>query len=170
MKLNKTNKIETFLCYTFARNIALGENEIEIDTGKLLRAIELASLNTVVDALPDGLSTVIGERGTRLSGGQRQRIGIARALYKDPDIIVMDEATSALDSETEKYINLAIKSLTGDKTVIVIAHRLSTVRHCDQIILMEEGSIRSAGTFEELAKTDPEFHKMIELSKPSFSS
>jgi len=97
-----------------------------------------------------GVKTRIGERGLRLSGGQRQRIGIARALYHEREILVLDEATSALDNETEGLVNEAIKSLSGQKTLIIIAHRLSTVEHCDRIYLMEQGTIVKEGSYEEV--------------------
>ena len=146
---------------TLTRNIALGREDGEIDGEKVLKAVALASLGDLVDALPDGLDTVIGEGGVRLSGGQRQRIGIARALYDDPDILVLDEATSALDYETEERINCAIESLAGDKTIIVIAHRLSTVKACDRILFMREGAIEATGDFETLLRDSAEFRNLV---------
>ncbi len=128
---------------TLRRNVALGVPDQEIDAGKLARAIKDAHLEIVVAALPEGLDTVLGERGARLSGGQRQRIGIARALYHDPDVLVLDEATSALDSETEEAVIEAIHMLQGVKTMIIIAHRLSTVSSCDRTITLEEGRLIS---------------------------
>jgi ATP-binding cassette subfamily C protein len=110
--------------------------------------------------LPDGLDTVLGENGTRLSGGQRQRVGIARALYHVPQVLVMDEATSALDNITEKEITKAIESLKGDRTVIMIAHRLTTVEDCDRLYLMKNGRIEDAGTYDELVDKSSEFRKM----------
>ena len=147
---------------TLRRNIALGCEDDEIDDGAIERALSLAQLNSVVGDLPLGLDTVVGERGTRLSGGQRQRIGIARALYHDPEILVMDEATSALDGETEKEIATAIEQLSGDKTLIIIAHRLSTVRHCDRIVLLDAGRIVDSGGFDEMAVRNADFSRMIE--------
>ena len=104
----------------------------------------------MLNRLPDGLDTEVGDRGARLSGGQRQRIGIARALYRDPPILVLDEATSALDNETEREITRSISSLKGTKTVVLIAHRLSTVKHCDKIIFLVDGVVSATGTYDEL--------------------
>lgn len=141
-------------------NIAFGIPEIEIDITKVIKAIQLAQLEDLVATLPDGLNTRIGESGTRLSGGQRQRVGIARALYEDPDVIIMDEATSALDNITEKLIIESIEKLKGERTVIMIAHRLTTVMNCDTIHLMEEGEIISSGTYDSLINNSSKFRKM----------
>jgi ATP-binding cassette, subfamily B, bacterial PglK len=149
---------------TLKRNIALGVKDEYIDNAKIENAIKLAQLEPVIEQLPENINTIVGENGTRLSGGQRQRIGIARALYNDPEIIVMDEATSALDGETEKEISSAISILTGKKTIIIIAHRLSTIRDCDMLIFMDQGSVRATGSFEELAENEPGFLRMIELA------
>lgn len=116
-------------------NIAFGEREV--DEEKVICALKNASLYDFVQALPDGLDTQIGERGVRLSGGQRQRIGIARALYKNPQVLILDEATSALDNETEADIMESINSLHGNKTIIIIAHRLTTIQACDHIYRVE---------------------------------
>ena len=123
------------------RNIAFGNSDEEIDLYRLNRAIKDAQLEDFVNSLPEGLHTELGERGVRLSGGQKQRIGIARALYREPQILVFDEATSALDNETEAQIVSAIKSLKGLKTIFVIAHRLSTIEHCDRLMQMHQGRI-----------------------------
>lgn len=120
------------------KNIALGIQEDEIDSSKILLAIKSAQLETFVHSLPNGLKTVIGERGIRLSGGQRQRIGIARALYNDPEIIILDEATSSLDNETEASFMKTIYSLKGDKTLLIVAHRLSTLNNCDKILTINK--------------------------------
>ena len=149
---------------TLRNNIALGVDEADIDEARVEDAVKTAHLEDFTDSLAEGLDTVLGERGARLSGGQRQRVGIARALYHDPEILVMDEATSALDSETENQISQAIAGLSGDKTVIVIAHRLSTVRNCDRIVLLESGRVVDTGTFDELANRNVDFSRMIELS------
>ena len=150
---------------TLRRNIALGCADDDIDEAAIARSLSLAQLNTVVGDLPLGLDTIVGERGTRLSGGQRQRIGIARALYHDPEILVMDEATSSLDSETEIEIARAIDKLSGDKTLIIIAHRLSTVRHCDRIVLLDGGRIADSGGFDELAGRNADFGRMVEMAR-----
>ena len=116
---------------TIMENVAFGIEKSKIDEEKVLHALEQAQLKDFVQSLPDGLNTTVGDRGVRLSGGQRQRIGIARALYKNPSILVMDEATSALDNKTEKAVMDAIMGLHGSKTIIIVAHRLSTIEHCD---------------------------------------
>jgi ATP-binding cassette, subfamily B, bacterial PglK len=145
------------------RNIALGLTDQEIDSNKMNDAVQLAQLGGVIEDLPDGLNTLIGERGTRLSGGQKQRVGIARAVYHNPDVLVLDEATSALDSETEKEISDALTTFGDDKTVIIIAHRLSTVRHCDIVILLDQGQVKKIGGFEELIENDEDFARMVQL-------
>jgi ABC-type multidrug transport system fused ATPase/permease subunit len=145
---------------TLRNNIAFGIPEREIDDEKVLQAIESAQLTEMVSRLPDGLETMIGENGTRISGGQRQRVGIARALYHNPQILVMDEATSALDNITEKEITRAIESLKGEKTVIMIAHRLTTVENCDLLYLMKDGKIVDQGSYDNLVSTNKEFREM----------
>ena len=124
---------------TLRRNVAFGLPDESIDEKAMHRAIRAAQLEQFVACLPDGLDTVVGERGIRLSGGQRQRIGIARALYHDPDVLVLDEATSALDTDTESGVMQAITALHGSKTIIIVAHRLSTVEHCDRLYRLEGG-------------------------------
>ena len=114
------------------------------------RAAELAHASEFIEALPDGYETLVGERGIKLSGGQRQRIAIARAILKDAPILVLDEATSALDSESEGHIQEALSTLMKDRTAIVIAHRLSTVRRMDRLVVLEAGRIVEQGTHEEL--------------------
>lgn len=150
---------------TLARNIALGQEDDAIDPTLLNDSVRAARLEELIAALPQGLDTKVGERGTRLSGGQRQRVGIARALYRRPDVLVLDEATSALDTETERDISEAIAALSGDKTLIIIAHRLSTVRHCDTIVLMEAGRIADQGSFADLAQRNSDFARMVSLSQ-----
>ena len=145
---------------TLRRNIAFGLPDKDIDEERIQRAVELARLGDLVSRLPDGLDAVIGERGTRLSGGQRQRIGIARALYHDPQVLVMDEATSALDNITEQQIIRAIDALKGDRTIIMIAHRLTTVMNCDTLYLMDNGRIEDSGTYAELLERNPGFREM----------
>ncbi|NBB77333.1 MAG: ATP-binding cassette domain-containing protein, partial [Bacteroidetes bacterium] len=142
------------------RNIAFGIPDQEIDQKKLQQAIEAAQLTELIERLPRGLKTRVGERGVRLSGGQKQRVSIARALYNNPQVLIMDEATSALDNITEKYVIEAIERLRGDRTIIMIAHRLTTVRNCDIIYMMDEGEIIAQGTYDELLATSKEFRKM----------
>ncbi|HBB31971.1 MAG TPA: ABC transporter ATP-binding protein [Cyanobacteria bacterium UBA8803] len=135
---------------TIEHNIAFGVPDSLIDSERLEQAIKTAQLEELVDQLPEGIKTSVGERGVRLSGGQRQRIGIARALYHEREILVLDEATSALDTETERLVSEAIKSLAGTKTLIIIAHRLSTVEHCDCIYLLEKGRVIRSGSYQEV--------------------
>jgi ATP-binding cassette subfamily C protein len=149
---------------TIRRNIAFGVADEDIDDAAVRRALDMARLAPFVASLPDGLDTVLNENGARLSGGQRQRIGIARALYHDPEILIFDEATSALDVLTESEITEAIRDLHGHKTIIVIAHRLVTVRHCDRIILMENGHIAAAADFDTLARESAAFRRLVEAS------
>ena len=126
---------------TIRANIAFGQQKDAIDDEKINRAVEEAQLSSFIDSLPQGLETKIGERGVRLSGGQRQRIGIARALYTDPELVIFDEATSALDNETEAAIMESINRLHGRKTLVIIAHRLTTIEECDYIFRVENGKI-----------------------------
>jgi ATP-binding cassette, subfamily B, bacterial PglK len=135
---------------TIEKNVAFGVPDEQIDSQKLQRAIQVAQLEQLISQLPDGIKTAVGERGVRLSGGQRQRIGIARALYHQREILILDEATSALDNETENLISEAIRSLSRTKTLILIAHRLSTVEHCDRIYVLERGRIVKSGNYQEV--------------------
>lgn len=140
-----------YLCDdTLEKNIAYGIDDSLISQESLRRSLSQSQLETFVDSLKDGLGTFVGERGVRLSGGQIQRIGIARALYHDPDILVLDEATSALDQETERGVMDAVKALKGSKTVIVVAHRLSTVEYCDRLYKFENGKIIDFGKSDEV--------------------
>ena len=133
-------------------NVTFGIPEEQIDETCLRRALEEAQMKEFVDSLPEGLDTVIGESGVRLSGGQRQRIGIARALYNDPDVLVLDEATSALDNETEKAVMDAINRLAGNKTLIIIAHRLTTITNCDVIYEVKDRQIKRVALGYDSAK------------------
>lgn len=135
---------------TIERNIAFGVSDDQIDPQRLNNAIRSAQLSELIAQLPEGTQTMVGEHGVRLSGGQRQRIGIARALYHEREILVLDEATSALDNETENLISQAIQDLSGTKTMIIIAHRLTTVEHCDRIYEMQKGQIVKCGSYEEV--------------------
>jgi ATP-binding cassette subfamily C protein len=141
-------------------NIAFGLEEAEVDSDKLQKAIEVAQLTDFIEQLPEKENTKIGERGIRLSGGQRQRIGIARALYDNPEILVMDEATSSLDNITERFIIEAIEKLKRNRTIIIIAHRLSTVKNCDQLYILKQGKIIDQGTYDELINKNKEFKDM----------
>jgi ABC-type multidrug transport system fused ATPase/permease subunit len=148
---------------TVRENVALGIPLELIDDSLVWEALERAQLSTFLKGSRDGIDTVVGENGVKLSGGQRQRLGIARALYSRPKLLVLDEATSALDAETERIITETLDSLAGDVTLIVIAHRLATVRHCDQVIHLSEGRITGRGTFEEVRTQVPEFNRQAEL-------
>jgi len=149
---------------TLRRNVAFGLRDEEIDDARIAHVLDLARLTDVVAKLPNGLETKLGEFGSRLSGGQQQRIAIARALYRDPDVLVFDEATAALDNETEYEINQAMTALAGQKTILLIAHRLSTVRKCDRIVLMKQGRVAEVGTFDELNSTNQDFRRLVDLS------
>jgi ABC-type bacteriocin/lantibiotic exporter with double-glycine peptidase domain len=150
---------------TVAANIAFGIPESMRDITAIKQAAHVANLHEFITTLPKGYNTIVGERGIRLSGGQRQRIGIARSLYHDPKILVMDEATSALDSVTEDAVMDAIHSLMHSKTIIIIAHRLSTVRECDTIYLMERGRIIAWGNWDKLIQTSPQFRAMAKVAE-----
>ena len=140
---------------TLRRNVAFGLNEENIDDDLVKEAIRLAQLQDFVETLPDKLETVVGERGVRLSGGQRQRIGIARALYHNPSVLVLDEATSSLDTPTEHGVMQAVQALQGSKTVIIVAHRLSTVEYCDRLYKIEDSRITEEGTYSEVVRRPP---------------
>jgi len=146
---------------SIAANIAFGVPQRSIDRQAVERAAKIANLHDfVVEELPDGYDTLVGERGLRLSGGQRQRIGIARALYHEPNVIVMDEATSALDNMTEHAVMDAVHNLDSSTTVLLIAHRLTTVRECDYIYLLDHGQVIGEGTYDELSATHSRFRAL----------
>ena len=148
---------------TVRRNIAFGVPDTSIDEHRLARAASLAHLDEVIQQLPQGFDTPLGERGTRLSGGQRQRVAIARALYADPAVLVFDEATAALDNQTEREVTSAIAALHGTRTLIVIAHRLSTVQDCDRLVFLQGGRVAATGTYNELLG-NPGFRSMASVS------
>ncbi len=147
---------------TIKNNIALGIPEDDIDATTLRRAVSAAQLDDMVERLPEGVETHVGERGVRLSGGQRQRIGIARAIYHNPDVLVMDEATSNLDSATERAIVESVNELKGNRTIIMIAHRIATVKRCDRLFFLEEGRLQGQGTYQELIEDCPDFRSMTQ--------
>ena len=149
---------------TIAANVALGIPAEEIDMKKVKDAIKLADLDSFVNTLPNGLDEMVGEMGVQLSGGQRQRIAIARSLYNEPSVLVFDEATSALDGITEKVIMEAIYKLSSHKTIILIAHRLSTVKKCDKIFYFEDGCLIDSGTFDTMKKSNMKFKEMSDHS------
>ena len=141
---------------TLRRNVAFGLPDEQIDDVAVQRAIRAAQLEEFVTSLPDGSETIVGERGIRLSGGQRQRIGIARALYHDPAVLVLDEATSALDTATERGVMQAVRALHGTKTIVIVAHRLSTVEHCDRLYQLQEGRVADEGAPDRVLSSQPE--------------
>jgi ATP-binding cassette subfamily C protein len=145
---------------TIRRNIAFGLADSEIDDDTVRQAIQMARLESFIDQLDEGLDTVVGERGVRLSGGQRQRVAIARALYRRPQVLILDEGTASLDNVTEAELMKAIDPLKGSLTIIMVAHRLTTVMNCDRVILMRAGEVADEGTFEELRQRNLEFRKM----------
>jgi len=149
---------------TIRHNVTLGLNDKDINEEQIWRAVRAAQLESFVQTLPEGIDTVIGERGIRLSGGQRQRIGIARALYHNPEVLIMDEATSALDNATEKAVVESINSLKGNRTIIMIAHRLTTVQNCDKLYFMKNGRIECSGSYDELFKNITEFRTMAQTA------
>ena len=147
---------------TISANIAFGQEPKDIKEEEIKKVSKIANLHEfVINELPNQYQTTIGERGVRLSGGQRQRIGIARALYFNPQVLILDEATSALDNLTEKYVMDAVNNLSKHKTIIMIAHRLSTVKKCDKIFLFEKGELKNEGTFDELINTNENFKKSV---------
>jgi ATP-binding cassette subfamily B protein len=151
---------------SLASNIAFGLPEEEIDFLQVRKAAKLAQIHEFIEGLPAGYETYVGEQGVRLSGGQRQRIGIARALYKNASIIVFDEATSALDNATEREVMAAIEGLGGQFTIILIAHRLSTVERCDLVIELDQGRVVGQGRYDELLATSRSFQRMSGMASP----
>ncbi|NCG33041.1 MAG: ATP-binding cassette domain-containing protein [Proteobacteria bacterium] len=146
---------------TIRSNVAFAQSGDEIDNDRLKNAIGLAQLAPLIKELEGGLDTEVGEDGVRLSGGQKQRIAIARSLYRDPSVLVFDEATASLDAETERDLLDEVFSLRGQKTLIIVAHRLATLKPCDQIVILAGGKIAGAGTFEELVQRDGHFRTLL---------
>ena len=145
---------------TLAENIAFGVPREDIDLERVRQAARQAQIADFVESRDEGYDTLIGERGVRLSGGQRQRIGIARALYKRASVLLFDEATSALDNATERSVMDAIEGLNRDLTIVLIAHRLTTVRRCDTIMELDRGRVVAQGTYEQLLQSSPSFRRM----------
>jgi len=146
-----------------AANIAFGQDAKDVDQFAVEHAAKIANLhNFVKNELPQQYQTTVGERGVRLSGGQRQRIGIARALYYNPQVLILDEATSALDNLTEQAVMEAVNNLGHEITIIIIAHRLSTVKEADMIFLLEKGKLKNQGTFNELIQINERFRAMVD--------
>ena len=165
----------------YRRRLAIVHQEVDIFNGTVLdnliygnqnisfqeveEACRIAKLDEVINLLPEGYYTVVGERGVRLSGGQRQRVGIARALLVNPDVLVFDEATSSLDYESERSIQIAMRSIQGTRTTIVIAHRLSTVREADKIVVLDRGRIVEVGSHEELLQEGGIYQRLHSLQE-----
>ncbi|TWE11992.1 ABC transporter ATP-binding protein [Rudaeicoccus suwonensis] len=150
---------------TLAGNVAFGLPVEDRDQQLILQCLADAQLSDLLSELPDGVETLVGERGSRLSGGQRQRLGIARALYRRPKVLVLDEATSALDNETEYKITQTMRALRGRITTILVAHRLSSVRHVDTLAFLEHGDLQGVGTFDEVVAASPTFARLVELGR-----
>lgn len=148
---------------TIRENVALGYPLSEATDELVMNAIKIAQLEKFITSLPEGIDTQVGERGTKISGGQRQRLGIARAMFTHPNLLVLDEATSSLDGETEAGISEAIHALRGSTTVVMIAHRLSTVRNADIVVYMDKGKVLATGTFEEVRTAVPDFDHQAKL-------
>jgi ATP-binding cassette subfamily C protein len=148
---------------TMRRNVALGIDDREIDDERIKTALRLAQLEALVASLPDGLETLVGEAGSRLSGGERQRIAIARALYRDPEVLIFDEATSALDHRSATAVSQAIDALEGKKTIVIIAHSISSIKRCDRLVFMKDGRIADIGTHDELSARNGEFRTTFGL-------
>jgi len=148
---------------TIRENIALGYPIVEASDELINKALKIANLDEFVASLPDGIDTQVGERGARISGGQRQRLGIARAMFTCPHLLVLDEATSSLDGETEASISEAINAMRGSTTVVIIAHRLSTVRNADKVVYLSDGKVLATGSFEEVRKAVPDFDHQAKI-------
>ena len=146
---------------SIAENIAFALDASEIDRDAVRRAARLAQAEEFIEGLPQRYETLVGERGVKLSGGQRQRLGIARALYHDPDVLIFDEATSALDGLTEDALMAEIRSLSGERTIVLIAHRLRTVEACDRIVMLEQGQICAEGSYDHLLQTSEDFRRLV---------
>jgi len=150
---------------TIYNNVSFWAEKTDENLAKFEEAIRQSALKSFIDELPDKEETLLGNNGINLSGGQKQRVSIARELFKDIDLLILDEATSALDSETEKEIQQSIDALQGKYTLLIVAHRLSTVRNVDRVILMDRGKIIDMAGFEELMTRNKKFKRMVELQE-----
>ncbi len=145
---------------TIEKNIAFGIEDEEIDRDRVIQVLKMSALWEHVEKMPDGVNTIIGEAGIQLSGGQRQRLGIARALYRGAEILVFDEATSSLDANTEKQIMKAIEDISNKRTIVIIAHRINTLRNADNIIILKDGLVDNTGSYEELINSNKDFQRL----------
>jgi ABC-type multidrug transport system fused ATPase/permease subunit len=149
---------------TLGFNVSLETDPGKMDERKVLEALHVANLGDLLQhEMRSGLSSEIGDKGNRLSGGQRQRVAIARALYRDPSFLIFDEATSSLDAESENEISLALGRISRDKTILIIAHRLSTVKDCDRILVLEKGAVIGFDSHDNLIRTCPTYRRFVEL-------
>lgn len=174
LKITETKKWQAQIGYvqqdvflfddTITNNIAIGEPADQIDMNGIIEATKIANIHQHIISLKEGYETFVGERGVRLSGGQQQRIGLARALYKKPRVLVLDEATSALDGLTENKVIESLKKNSADWTIVIIAHRLSTVRHADCIYVLDKGKIVESGSYDTLMNNNAKFKEMVEFS------
>lgn len=153
-----------FLDDSLCNNVAFGQSHDKIDESRVMAALQAAELSELVTAVGD-IHTPLGENANRLSGGQRQRLALARAFYRDADLMLLDEATSALDMQTEASVTKAITNMSRDRAVLIIAHRLATIQHCDQIILLDEGRMQACGTFTELYRSHEDFRRLVDLGQ-----
>ena len=153
-KIGYISQNVTLIDDTIKNNIAIGLEADQINENALSNAINKANLKIFIESLPDGVNTIVGEKGVKLSGGQIQRLGIARAMYSDPEILCLDEATSSLDYQTENEILKSLVTIKKEKTVIIIAHRLKTIENCDKIIELSEGKINRITTPDKILKSD----------------
>jgi len=153
----------TIINGTVAQNVGMGHKDVEKYTSRIIDALKVAQLDGFINALPLGIMSQVGDRGTKLSGGQRQRLGIARAMFTQPQLIVLDEATSSLDGETEAIVSESIQAIKGNTTVLMIAHRLSTVRQADVVIYLDKGRLIAQGTFLQVRNLVPDFDKQAQL-------
>ncbi len=155
---------------TLRKNIAFGVDDDKINDDAIIKSTCLAHLETVIDNLPKGLETIIGERGVRLSGGQRQRVGIARALYHDQQILLLDEATSSLDITMENEMAKMLNTISNKKTIITVAHRLNTIKNSDRLYFLNHGKIEASGTYDELYQSCSRFKEMVDLSESGYTN
>ena len=150
---------------TIAENVALGESFMEINRESVMTALDAANLTKIISNLPDGIDTQLGKLQDGLSGGQIQRIGLARALYLQPSLLVMDEATSALDAQSEAEIRMALDAMKGKVTLVIIAHRLNTIQHVDEVLYLENGQVKDSGKFQDLVSRNPSIAKTVSLMR-----